>query len=158
MDNFASGCVLAELISGEYLLPGLREEEHLKAIETAMEMPIPQVFHTGSLVDSCVCVCVCIRRLTFQPRSEPAKPWENKYEPVQPEADREAARRKKLVDPRCDASGMWECEGGKRIVSSLFLATPVFARAPLASLSPPPFSAGTRVCLCGCVLCAVLAD
>eukprot|EP00802_Teleaulax_amphioxeia_P001624 Tamp_01626.p1 GENE.Tamp_01626~~Tamp_01626.p1 ORF type:complete len:842 (-),score=141.30 Tamp_01626:2391-4916(-) len=42
VDNFASGCVLAELISGEYLLPGLREEDHLKAIETAMEMPIPQ--------------------------------------------------------------------------------------------------------------------
>ena len=46
VDNFASGCVLAELCSGEYLLPGLREEEHLKAIETAMEMHIPQVFHT----------------------------------------------------------------------------------------------------------------
>ena len=42
VDNFASGAVLAELSTGEYLLPGLREEEHLKAIETVMEMRIPQ--------------------------------------------------------------------------------------------------------------------
>lgn len=44
MDNFASGCVFAELSSGEYLLPGLREEEHLKAIEIVMGECIPQVF------------------------------------------------------------------------------------------------------------------
>ena len=67
VDNFASGCVLAELISGEYLLPGLREEDHLKAIETAMEMPIPQVFHTGSLAHwlatACRFVCKCVYKL-----------------------------------------------------------------------------------------------
>ena len=42
VDNFASGCVLAELGSGKYLLPGVREEEHLKAIEVVMEQRIPQ--------------------------------------------------------------------------------------------------------------------
>ena len=43
VDNFATGAVLVELNSGKYLLPGMREEEHLKAIETVMEMKIPQV-------------------------------------------------------------------------------------------------------------------
>jgi dual-specificity kinase len=42
VDNFACGCVLAELYTGEYLLPGLREEEHLRAIEVALEMRLPQ--------------------------------------------------------------------------------------------------------------------
>jgi len=42
VDNFAAGCVIAELTSGVYLLPGLREEEHLKAIESVLEMRIPQ--------------------------------------------------------------------------------------------------------------------
>ena len=43
VDNFATGAVLVELNSGKYLLPGVREEEHLKAIEIVMEMKIPQV-------------------------------------------------------------------------------------------------------------------
>ena len=43
MDNFAAGCVLTELVTGEYLLPGLRDEEHLRAIEVVMEARIPQV-------------------------------------------------------------------------------------------------------------------
>jgi serine/threonine protein kinase len=48
VDNFASGCVLAELGSGKYLLPGVREEEHLKAIEVVMEQRIPQnLMHEG---------------------------------------------------------------------------------------------------------------
>jgi serine/threonine protein kinase len=42
VDNFASGCVLAELLSGKHLLPGLREAEHLRAIELVMEQRIPQ--------------------------------------------------------------------------------------------------------------------
>jgi len=58
VDNFASGCVFAELFSGEYLLPGMREEEHLKAIEIVMGECIPQVlFCAPALVCTLWPVC-----------------------------------------------------------------------------------------------------
>lgn len=61
MDNFASGCVFAELCSGEYLLPGLREEEHLKAIEIVMGECIPQVLFRTYVLVLKTSVMACLR-------------------------------------------------------------------------------------------------